>query len=429
MDIDTNHPAEVRAEKKSGKAGKIVACVLLSGCLVASLGLNIYQAAVTNQKSGEFIDYIYDRIAEEEKKENEYIEDGFKVGGEYEIRSTTHISDAYKGGDDSQLSEEDKDTLNMAKKVLDEIIEDGMSDYEKEEAVYQWMVKNIGGSSRGVISRPGMDRSAFTPHDVLTSKNAVCVGYATTFRLFMNMLGMDCHIVHNEYHSWDLVQLDGDWYHVDIYSDVHGVMYGNFNMTDEVCESGHNWDQSALPEASSVKYSPAVQNAMPVEDIYGVPATLKSAMDEREQNKDSANSVFFFSFTTPLTEDGMSAAEYLANYLELVMDGMLEDSYYFGAQWYPSEKEDEYILGLLMENRNTDEEAGLDSDSPEVQKIIQAIAEAFELDPAMLGGDPEGGDYPDDSIAAPETVGSQTVVTENGEIVATWEGGGSVAIP
>ncbi len=47
----------------------------------------------------------------------------------------------------------------------------------------------------------------------------------------------------------------------------------------------------------------------------------------------------------------------------------------------------------------------------------------------MLGGDPEGGDYPDDSIAAPETVGSQTVVTENGEIVATWEGGGSVAIP
>ena len=46
----------------------------------------------------------------------------------------------------------------MAKEVLDEVVEDGMSDYEKEEAVYKWMVKNIGHGRGGVISRPGMDR-------------------------------------------------------------------------------------------------------------------------------------------------------------------------------------------------------------------------------------------------------------------------------
>ena len=64
MDTDTNTTAQVKEAKKSGKAGRIIAGVLLSGCLVASLGLNIYQAAVTNQKSGEFIDYIYERITE-----------------------------------------------------------------------------------------------------------------------------------------------------------------------------------------------------------------------------------------------------------------------------------------------------------------------------------------------------------------------------
>ena len=26
----------------------------------------------------------------------------------------------------------------------------------------------------------------------------------------MQMLGLECHIVHNEYHSWDLVKLDDD---------------------------------------------------------------------------------------------------------------------------------------------------------------------------------------------------------------------------
>ena len=102
---ETQEANEVKAEppKKKGKAGHIIFAVLAACCLIASLGLNIYQAVVPSQKSADFIDYILARIAEEEKKENEYIEDGYKVGGEYEIRSTTHISDAYKSGDDSQL--------------------------------------------------------------------------------------------------------------------------------------------------------------------------------------------------------------------------------------------------------------------------------------------------------------------------------------
>ena len=156
---ENQQAAEAQKPQKGGTVAKIIAAVLLSACLVASLGLNIYQAVVPNRKSADFIDYILERIAEEEEKENEYIEDGFKVGGEYEIRSTTHISDAYKSGDDSQLSEEDKKTLSMAEDVLDEVIEEGMSDYQKEEAVYKWLVDNIGQGRGGAISRPGMERS------------------------------------------------------------------------------------------------------------------------------------------------------------------------------------------------------------------------------------------------------------------------------
>mgnify|MGYP002511414391 CR=1 FL=1 len=423
MDTDTNTTDQVKEAKKGGKAGRIAAGVLLSGCLVASLGLNIYQAAVTNQKSGEFIDYIYERITEEEKKENEYIEDGYKVGGEYEIRSTTHISDAYKSGDDSQLSAEDKDTLKMAKKVLDEVLEDGMSDYEKEEAVYKWLVKNIGHGSGGVISRPGMDRSAFTPHDVLTSRSAVCVGYATTFRMFMNMLGMDCHIVHNDYHSWDLVKLDDGWYHVDVYSDAHGVLYGNFNMTDTVAKYGHNWDESALPEAKSVKYSPAVQKAVELDGVTDIPAAMKESLDGK-------STTLFYKFKEPVTDEDMGKADFLVNILDTVLNGGLledDDGYYFRASWYPSDREDDYILGLLLESHTSDEENGLDMDSPEAKEIIKIVAEAFGIDPAMLGGDPEDGGSPIDGVAG-DAVPTQTVVTENGEVITTWDGGGSVEL-
>lgn len=421
-----NTTAEVKPLRKKGKAGHIIFAVLAACCLTASLGLNIYQAVVPNRKSADFIDYILERIAEEEEKENEYIEDGYKVGGEYEIRSTTHISDAYKSGDDSQLSEEDKKTLSMAKDVLDEVIEDGMSDYQKEEAVYKWLVANINHGRGGVISRPGMNRSAFTPYSVLSSRSAVCVGYATTFRMFMNMLGMDCHIVHNDYHSWDLVKLDGDWYHVDIYSDAHGVPYGNFNMTDEMARNGHNWDESALPEAKSVKYSPAVQNAVEVDGVLDVPAAMKDALDGK-------SATLFYKFKEPLTEDEMKTADFLVSILDMVLSGgMLEDSgYYFRASWYPSDREDDYILGLLLESHSAEEEGTIDMDSPEAKEIIKLVAEAFGLDPAMLGGD--SGDEPGVDVPVDELIGgadgpTQTIVTGNGKVVTTWDGGGSVKL-
>ena len=101
-----NTPANAPAKRR--RAVKAAAAVLLSGCLAASLGLNIYQAAVQNRKVSEYIDRQLERQAEEAKRENQYVEDGYQVGGQYEIRSTAHISDAYLSGDAGQLSAEDK---------------------------------------------------------------------------------------------------------------------------------------------------------------------------------------------------------------------------------------------------------------------------------------------------------------------------------
>ncbi len=392
---------EAKAQGKGLKAAKAVGAGVLALCLVGSLGLNVYQAQAQRSyasQMGAFIAEQKDRWAKEEEQENTYQEDGFKVAGEYEIRSTTHISDAYKSGDDSQLSAEDKDTLKMAEDVLDEVLSDGMDNYEKELAVYRWMVANIGNNgSNGVIIRPGSGGSPFTPHDVLKSKNAVCVGYATTFRLFMNMLGMDCHIVHNDYHSWDLVELEPDqWYHVDVYSDAHGAEFANFNMTDAICDMGHSWDGSALPVADSVKYSPAVRNSVEVDSLLDVPAQFKKALDEKQ-------GAVYYRFKTPLTEEDQPKADFLAALLENAMRATIEDSY-FRAMWYPGEDGND-ILGLLVERYDEDEpEPSFDPASPEAKAVIRAIAEAFGLDPAELG---DTGDDPEEPPVAEPLPGTK----------------------
>ena len=406
---------ETTSQGKGARAAKAVGAVVLAGYLAASLGLNIYQmfqTSVQNQKVNSFIESQLERQAREEEQENTYREDGFMVGDEYEIRSTTHISDAYKSGDDSKLSRDDKETLKLAKEVLDEVITDGMGNYEKELAVYTWMLENLGGSGdEGVIGRPGGNQRAFTPHDVLISRDAVCVGYATTFRLFMNMLGMDVHIVHNDYHSWDLVELEkGQWYHVDIYNDVRGTMFGNFNMTDDVCKMGHSWDGSALPVANSVKYSPAVQNSVELDSLTDVPAQYKKDIDE-------GRCVVYYRFKTPLTDEEMKAADFLVRGTDSALDEIIDGWHYFRAFWYPGEG-DENILGLTLEKDEepAGDDPGYDADRSEIEALIQAIAEAFGVDPSVLGGGE--GDDPDFS---PE-------LDVDAAAIEGWENGSSVII-
>ena len=102
----------------------------------------------------------------------------------------------------------------MAAAVLDEIITEDMTDYEKELAVYDWMTHSLQYDTGVLQVIPRTEADADNPYGTLKYHNAVCVGYATTFRLFMQMLDIDCMVVHNTdaYHSWDLVKLDRpDW--------------------------------------------------------------------------------------------------------------------------------------------------------------------------------------------------------------------------
>ena len=231
-------------------------------------------------------------------------EDGVVIAGEYTIRPTTAISEAYRTGDDSKLSDKEKETLAMASAILDEICTDGMSDYEKERAVYDWMVQNLAYDEGALVVIPTSGSDSDNPYGVLKYHNAVCVGYATTFRLFMQMLDIPCMVVHNNdlYHSWDLVQLDGHWYHVDIYADVGETGYANFNLPDAIRLQQQTWDTSFFPAADALTYNVSWQNRQEVSDIYAVPAALRKALDE-------SLPTFMLTFSEPISSEEQEVVE------------------------------------------------------------------------------------------------------------------------
>lgn len=232
---------------------------------------------------------------QEEGEEGGTRENDVRIAGEYVIRATTAISDAYLSGDSSQLSDRDKETLAMASGILEEIISDGMDPFQKEMAVYDWMTANLNYDGGALVVIPTAGTDSDNPYGVLKYHNAVCVGYATTFRLFMQMLEIPCMVVHNSelYHSWDLVQLDGHWYHVDVYADVGTGDYSNFNLPDSVRQQQQSWDTDYFPAADSMACNVGWQNRRSVDSVYEVPSVLRDALNDQL-------GVFALSFTWEL---------------------------------------------------------------------------------------------------------------------------------
>lgn len=308
-------------------------------------------------------------------------ENDVTIGGEYVIKATTQISDAYKSGNTSNLSDKDKETLNMAKSVLDEIITDGMSDYEKELAVYKWMTTNIGVDSGSMTVVPDDDsKPVDNPNGVLKNHEAVCVGYATTFRLFMQMLGIDCMVVHDSYlsHSWDLVKLDGQWYHTDIYSDA-GSGEGNFshfNLNDEMMNS-QEWNTDFFPAADGYEYNYAYVNRTQCKDVYTIPEQMRAALDARQ-------GVVSLDFGKDVSDDVYNLADTIMNSVENTV--VSNAGYGVSFSWSWLEAGDDNVFCVYINYEKTEDPDVDPGVTDEIQqKIDDAVNKAF--------GDMGSGDF------------------------------------
>ena len=172
---------------------------------------------------------------------------------------TAPLLEAWRTGDRSALSEDDQALLLYCEAALEACISDGMSDYEKELAVHDWII------GRAEYDWSHSDRS-LTPLGLLQDGTAICLGYASTFQLLMDLLGIECITVvgasfgSSEDHAWNMVKLDGAWYCVDVTWDDPGgggqAIHRYFNVTSQFMrDTDHQWDYGAVPEATAEEYA------------------------------------------------------------------------------------------------------------------------------------------------------------------------------
>lgn len=175
------------------------------------------------------------------------------------VYDTSAILAAWRSGDPSGLSTYDRAIYDRASTVLEQLLTDSMSDYEKEEAVYAWLVSNVSYDYDHYSLFVQVSRDSFTPYNPLMEGKGVCLGFATTFQLLMDMAEVECITVvgaafeSREDHAWNMVRLGGAWYCVDATWDT-GTPPGHwsyFNVTsDYMAATDHQWDYASTPEAT-----------------------------------------------------------------------------------------------------------------------------------------------------------------------------------
>lgn len=150
--------------------------------------------------------------------------------------------------DKKDMQNMQKASLEKAKEIVSSIIKDDMTDFEKEEAINQYLCENVTYNEKifDYIKEDGsIDESAvtdfvnsFTPYGALVENMGVCESYSEAFLLLAKEAGLEAIIVTGSLegvnHEWNRVKLEDSWYSLDVTNNDSDVIpNGYFNLSDE----------------------------------------------------------------------------------------------------------------------------------------------------------------------------------------------------
>lgn len=175
------------------------------------------------------------------------------------------------GSADRSKIDERRKTFNQAIFNIVSSINPAASQYEKELAIHDYLTKNIKYdkvAENTPFVNSNMD-SAYNAFGAIVEKDAVCSGYTTAFQYLCYLVGINCNTVNGRGHVWNTVEIDGEWYQVDVTWDDPVYPDGSsgagnhdyFNLTSAQMYETHQlsteeiYDCIKIPNCTATKYA------------------------------------------------------------------------------------------------------------------------------------------------------------------------------
>lgn len=247
------------------------------------------------------------------------------------IFDSAPVAKAYKNGDSSALTQIEKDILAKAEEIIDSVITDSMTDYEKELAIHDYIITHCTYDAGTLAVIPNPSKNCEDPYGTLVNGSAICLGYTTTFRMFMDMLDIPCETVYSQStdgddHAWNIVTLNGSPYYVDVTWDDpvpddpnRFAVHNYFNVSREYLAEEHVMP-AGCPETVSFNDTYATHELVDIPtDKEELTALIKSFGDNRKRE------IYF------IPEEG--------SVWQTAFEQNESGSYYFGKEIFPTLKE------------------------------------------------------------------------------------------
>ncbi len=129
---------------------------------------------------------------------------------------------------------------------------EGKSDYQKALALHDWLCENASYDDTLTIHDPS---------GVLLQGTGVCESFALAYQMLLTEAGVENVYVtgtaNGGGHAWNMVKLDGEWYHVDVTWDENSTDRYYFGMSTALISRDHAIEDR-VPTATATKYNYAM---------------------------------------------------------------------------------------------------------------------------------------------------------------------------
>ena len=142
----------------------------------------------------------------------------------------------------------------FARENIASILADAETEYDKAKNIHDWIILNYDYAYSDTYNS-----KSHSAYGMLTNGRGVCSAYTLLFDVLCRTAGLNTRIVFSEktyavtsstfnVHCWNMVEVDGKWYHVDVTWDDQphlgsGVVYNYFlKSSDYFLKNSHLWD-------------------------------------------------------------------------------------------------------------------------------------------------------------------------------------------
>lgn len=170
-------------------------------------------------------------------------------GGEYKIGIS--VSRAYSDDEISEIN-------TLVDKILSEKVNNSMPSKEKIKVIHDYIIDHTEYDKLKYDNKNDNTYKSNTAYGVLIEGYGTCNGYADAMEIFLDKLNVINYKISNDEHIWNLVYLDGKWYHLDLtwddpISDININRDTYFLIDTETLEKindgTHSFDKSIYSEA------------------------------------------------------------------------------------------------------------------------------------------------------------------------------------